>query len=220
VDFRPTTTGRKAATLLVTDNHGQRVTAALTGEGVTGVGCRMQVVYCNYAHLYSGTFIWTSTLAAPGSQDGEHVQVDVANGVATCNGSASSSEQGNTRTGAITGSGLIAIEFERDDAYRPVYRITVACPTPAWPAGENGEPATPSRPAELGHNEQKSYDQPASGPPGMTLRGSYSNPAPETDALNGVTGTVSVSWELCESAKYRVVVRPGTPPDSTGRTCS
>ena len=189
---------------------------------ITGVqasaGCRMEVVLCNYAHLYSGTFGWTIGLSASGSQEREQVEVNVVSGRAACQGTASSSENGVTRTGRISGPGLIAVEFERD-ANRPVYRIIVACPTPDWPAGPNAEPATPSRPAELGHGEQESYKQPAT-VPGMTLTGSYSNPAPETDALNGVTGTVTVSWHLCDPAKYRPFVRPGPRPDSTGRKCT
>ncbi len=141
------------------------------------------------------------------------VQVDVAGGAATCNGSVKDTEQGQSRVGTITGPGLIAIEFDTDFAGKPVYRITVACPTPAWPPGPNGEPATPSEPAELGHEEQNSYDNPAPGGVGMTLKGSYSQPS--SDPLNGITGQTLVGWEFCVTARYQPVLDSAGNP--TGR---
>ncbi len=195
MDFRPSSVGVKTATLIVANRRGERATVPLRGEGVVA-GCEMKIVFCNYAHLYSGTFRWTSSLSAPGSQFSEHVQVDVVKGVATCNGSATESEQGQSRTGAITGPGLLAVEFERDDTNRRlVYRITAACPTPDWPATPDA-PATPSRRAEMGHNDQSTYEQPAKAIAQADLTGSSSYPAPETDNLNGVTGAVSISWSL------------------------
>jgi len=178
----------------------------------------MEVVHCNYAHLYGGKFSWTSDLSAPQSRHHEQVDVELVGGLATCSGAASDTENGRTRTGPIAGMGLFAIEFERDSASRPVYRITVACPSPDWPAGPNGEPATPSKPAELGHDEQQSYDQPAPAPPGMKLVGSYTTPAAETDALNGVSGSLTVTWTLCPSAKY-VVPPPTNAGQRLPRTC-
>jgi hypothetical protein len=212
VAFRPKSLGPKTANLFVTDTRGNRATLQLKGEGVEPV-CTNEWVFCNYAHLYSGTFGWTSGLAGPGSQYNEHVQVDIVNGVAMCNGAATSTSQGTSRTGAIHGNGIAAIQFVNDSAGKLVYRITVACPTPAWPAGSNGEPATPSERAELGHNDQQSYDQPATAP-AMDLIGSRSNPAPETDQLNGVTGNVVVRWALCNPARYKVPAG-GTHPVCT-----
>ena len=200
VDFRPTSLGIKRATLVATDSRGNRSTAALRGEGVDAM-CEMKVVFCNYAHLYSGVFSWTSAVNGPNSQEHEAVTVDVIRGVATCNGGATSSGNGRTRSGTITGPGLIAVELETDSLRRPVYRITVACPTPSWPATPD-EPATPSEPAELGQNEQKSYDQPMA-PTTRILVGSYSHP--ENDPINGVTGTITVGWELCSPTRYRIV---------------
>jgi hypothetical protein len=68
---------------------------------------------------------------------------------------------------------------------------------PDWPASAD-EPATPSRPAELGDLPQQTYNQPASSV-GINLDGSTSYPAPENDALNGVTGAVQVNWSLKRS---------------------
>ncbi len=194
MDFKPSSMGVKTATLIVANRRGERATVPLRGEGVVA-GCEWKVVSCNYGHLYSGTFRWTSGLSAPGSQYSEHVQVDIVNGVATCNGSATQSEQGQSRTGAITGKGLLAVEFERDDKKRLVYRITAACPTPDWPATPDAA-GTPSQRAEMGHNDRSTYEQPATAIAQADLTGSSSYPAPETDNLNGVTGAVSISWSL------------------------
>jgi hypothetical protein len=194
MDFKPSSLGVKTATLVVANRRGERATATLRGEGV-GASCEMNVVFCNYAHLYTGTFRWTSNLSGPESQFSERVQVDVVKGVATCNGSATQSGQGQSLTGAITGPGLLAVEYERDEKKRLVYRITVACPTPDWPATPDAA-ATPSQRAEMGHNDRSTYEQPATAIAQADLTGSSSYPAPETDALNGVSGAVSISWSL------------------------
>ena len=209
INFHPKSLGPKQATAVITDRRGGRATVSLTGKGVSPI-CTNRVVFCNYAHLYSGTFGWNRTLNGPNSQYRENVQVTITNGVAVCNGSATSSGQGTSQTGAITGKGLIAVEWLEDPMYPWVYQITAACPTPDWPAGPNGEAATPSQPAELGHNDQSTYHQPDQLiKPGMTLeqaidalariQGTLSYPAPETDQLNGVSGAVVVTWNLVRS---------------------
>jgi hypothetical protein len=190
--FVPSSLGPKSATLVAT-GMGTPVTAQLKGEGI--FGCLMKVVPCNYAHLYSGIFGWTLSLNAPNSRYSENVQVNVIDGVATCNGAATDIDQGQSKTGAITGNGLIAVEFDPDTTGKKLeYTITAACPTPDWPATSDAA-AMPSRPAELGHNFQTSYRQPASAL-GINLVGSSSYPAPETDPINRVSGVVSVSWDL------------------------
>jgi len=202
--FVPSSLGPKSATLVAT-GLGTRGTAQLKGEGV--FSCLMKVVFCNYAQLYDGSFRWKTNLSAPKHSYTETVDVAVVNGVATCNGAATATDEGRTTTGKITGTGLIAVEFEntkdREDEDQPsrlapsrlVYRITVACPSPAWPPTEDNPRGTPSQPAELGHTEMKSYDQQATAI-GIDLIGSSSYPAPESDALNSVTGQVQVSWSL------------------------
>jgi hypothetical protein len=121
--FQPKSVGHKVATLVVVDTRGNRGTAQLTGEAVEPV-CTNEVVFCNYAHLYSGTFAWTSGVHGPFSQYDEHVQVGVASGVATCNGAATSVSQERRESRAINGTGLVAIQFVNHSAGHLVYRIT------------------------------------------------------------------------------------------------
>ena len=209
VEFTPKSLGAKVAKLIVSDGQGGTATASLTGTAVEPV-CTNRVVFCNYGHFYSGTFNWTSNLTGPGNSSSETVSVTVVDGVATCNGSATSNSPpmnnypGRSTKGTVTGTGLFAVEFVRDTVINPtnkannttrlVYRVTVACPSPSWPATVDG-PATPSRPAELGDFFQQSYNQPATAV-GMDLIGSISYPAPETDQVNGVVGAVKVDWSL------------------------
>ena len=187
VEFMPLSVGVKSVTLLVTDSRGGRATSALRGEGVA-FKCLMEVVSCNYAFLYSGTFTWSSTVASPVSKTTTSVTVNVRRGVATCDGSETIMDNGNSQTQSITGKGLIAVEFLRDSAKRLVYNITAACPLPA-------AVGTPSGPAELGHNDMQSYPTRATAV-GMDLIGANIYAAPETDPVNNVTGNVNVSWSL------------------------
>lgn len=151
--------------------------------------CQMKVVSCNYAHLYSGQFSWTSTLNGTASQSHEQVTVTVKNGVANCLGTVRTTDQGRTTSGTISGPGLFAVEFERDSSDKLVYRITAACPTPAG-AG------SPAQPAELGHNDRETYQQRATMIAQKELKGGSNYPAPETDEVNHVTGSVQVSWNI------------------------
>ena len=206
VQFQPHSLGVKQARLEVSDGHGGQGVAQLKGTGI-GPLCLHRVVPCNYALHWSGTFGWTSTLNSEGSQYRETVQVNVINGSASCTGSATQSGNGRSLTGPIVGTGLFAVEFLHDPVYPWVYLITAACPSPHWPATD-GYPATPSQPAELGHNEYTSEKQPAASrrmDPQQLLRelprlqGSITYPSPDTDPLNGVTGSVTVSWNLTRS---------------------
>lgn len=212
VEFRPRGVGARFARLEVTDRFGTRGRADLKGKGVGGTVCLYRVVECNYAHLWSGMFSWSSVSNAPGEQDTETVDVTVVNGVATCNGGATSSSQGTTRTGRIQGTGLFAVEFMpalETPAVLGVtlwaYRITVACPSPHWPATAN-EPETTSNPAEMGHGEVSSDKQSAHNS-AMTLDSLISilptlqgqNSFPNADPVNSVTGNLTVKWNLKRS---------------------
>jgi hypothetical protein len=169
--------------------------AVLTGEGIPG--CVMKVVSCNYGPLYSGLFSWSRNLISSGSEHKESVQVKITDGVAKCLGTATDTENGRSITGIIDGPGLFAVEFEPDSHFPLVYRITAACPTPAYPAiPEDGVEATKSQPAELGHNDQNSEKQPAKEIAQASVEGTIQYKAPETDPVNGVTGTVAISWSL------------------------
>src|ERR1041385_5412411 len=86
--------------------------------------CKMTVVSCNYAYLYSGQFSWENTLNGPASQFHEQVTVGVNNGVANCVGTVRETDNGQTRSGTVSGPGLFAVEFELDSANKLVYRIT------------------------------------------------------------------------------------------------
>jgi len=149
----------------------------------------MSVVPCNYAGLYTGTFSWTSVLDAGSTHYVESVTVTVTNGRAVCNGSVVETGNGQTPNRTVAGAGLFAVEFSGWS--NNSYLITAACPTPA-------DAGTPSRPAELGHFEMKSDWQPAKGL-GVDLVGKNSYPSPDSDPLNGVTGTVTIGWTLKHS---------------------
>ena len=151
--------------------------------------CQMKVVSCNYAHLYSGEFSWTNTLNGPSSQFHEQVTVSVKNGVADCLGTVRETSNGQTTSGKVSGPGLFAVEFERDSADKLVYRITAACPTAAGMG-------SPVQRAELGHHDQETYQQRATAIAQKVLQGGSNYPAPETDEVNHVTGTVQVAWNI------------------------
>jgi len=137
--------------------------------------CQMKVVSCNYAHLYSGEFSWTNTLNGTDSQLHEQVTVSVKNGVADCLGTVRTTSKGQSTSEKISGPGLFAVEFELDSADKLVYRITAACPT--------------------GH-DRETYQQRATAIAQKVLQGGSSYPAPETDEVNHVTGTVKVTWNI------------------------
>ena len=160
---------------------------ALTG----GTGeCTPFVVACNYVNNYIGTFNWTIVLQSSIDRYEETVSVGIgADSVVSCAGEAKDTYYGQTKTGQIIGPGLLAVEFTKDANGKLVYEITAACPTPAYP----GEVV---QPAELGVTiGLESYEQPATSKR-MNLQGGSTYPAPETDPLNGVSGTVSVTWNF------------------------
>jgi hypothetical protein len=155
------------------------------------LSCEPKVVPCNYAHHYNGQFGWQITLqaAGTGSSYREVVTIGISNRVVTCDGTATDIDHGQAKIGRIVGPGLLAVEFKTDSTGRLRYNITAACPSPAFP-GETVQPA------ELGHNEQQSDDQPATAIGMNVLKGGAQYPNPDSDPLNHVTGTVTVSWDL------------------------
>ena len=165
------------------------VIAALPSHSRQEPTCQMKVVSCNYAYLYSGQFSWSNTIKSSVSQFHEQVTVSVKNGVADCLGTVTETDNGQTTTGKVSGPGLFAVEFERRSADTTVYRITAACPT----AKGMGKPV---QRAELGHHDQETYKQHATAIGQKVLQGQSTYPAPETDTVNGVTGTVQVTWNI------------------------
>jgi len=190
--------------LVVKDFRGGRATAALKGNGVRAL-CENKVVSCNYAHLYSGVFSWNDGLQGAGSSTSIVMQADIDGLNVACNGTETIRDEGGSHVLVSKGSGLVAVEFKVDDENRKVYNITVACPSP-------GNSDKPSQRAELGHFDQQTYEQlkTKAGPPivpkgentlidftpGVDLIGTTSYPNPGVDQLNGVTGTVVVTWKL------------------------
>jgi len=162
---------------------------SVSSADVQTPACQMKVVSCNYAYLYSGTFSWSITLNGPASQFREQVSVGVNNGVADCLGTVQETSNGQTQNGTVSGPGLFAVEFERDSTNQLVYRITAACPTVAGMG-------SPVQPAELGHHDMTTYEQRAVTIAQKVMQGTSNYPAPETDPVNNVTGTVQVTWNI------------------------
>ena len=201
VEFKPRSFGPKQAKLVIRNIRGGTATAVLKGNGVRAI-CEPLVVFCNYAFLYDGTFSWSYTIVSPQSKTVMDVTVSIVAGRGVCNGSETITENGSSQTGGITGQALVAVEFEigslTPDSMKqkdePVYRVTAACPTPEFRRTADSD-GSRSHPAELGHNDQTSYN--VKGVPiGSPLIGKLTYPAPETDQSNGVSGNVTVGWTL------------------------
>ena len=215
VQFRPKSFGPKQAKLVIKTIRGATATAVLKGNGVRAI-CEPLVVSCNYAFLYDGTFSWSYAIVSPISKTVVDVTVSIVSGRGVCNGSETITDNGNSTTGAITGRALVAVEFESGsltpDSIKqqsvPIYRVTVACPTPEFPRTADSD-GSRSQPAELGHNDQSSYN--VKGVPiGSPLIGQLTYPAPETDQSNGVTGNVTVRWTLMPTTNAQPsIIRPG-----------
>lgn len=206
VSFRPKSFGPKQAKLVIKNTRGETATAVLKGKGVRAI-CENLVVFCNYAFLYDGVFSWSHVITSPTSKTTEEVTVTILHGRGTCNGSETIAENGRSQTGGITGTGLVAVEFvteplnDKTTKDEPVYRITVACPTPGFNRTEDSE-GSPSQPAELGHNDESTLN--IKGVPiGSDLIGRLTYPAPETDAANGVGGNVTIAWKLTYSTNAK-----------------
>jgi hypothetical protein len=180
--------------------------ASLKGTGIRAI-CENRVVFCNYAFLYDGVFSWSNVIVSAQSKTTEDVTVSIVAGRGSCKGAETITDNGASQTGGISGTALVAVEFvteplnDSSEKDEPVYRITVACPTPLWPSTADAA-GTPSQPAELGHNDQTTYN--IKGVPiGSTLIGKLTYPAPETDSLNGVSGNVTVAWKLTATTKAK-----------------
>ena len=139
VDFRPTAVGVKTATLVATDAHGQKATAALRGEGVVPA-CKFELVACNWTSSYMGTITIHSVDSTINSDTNARsettLDVMIDQGKVTCKGTWKKYEQviiDNKATdeesfvGSITGPGLAAIEFLPDSKGKMSYRLTYAC---------------------------------------------------------------------------------------------
>jgi hypothetical protein len=194
---------------------GGSATTPLQGNGVPG--CRPVIVHCNYGALYNGTVSWSSTLNYIASSANQtrrsdrsvSVTATIANGTAICAGtvtenrsaSGDETERGWLRA-TIGGPGLFAVEFDKDAQGKLYYLVTIACPSESGTDStenlktgqKDGNAITVTLP-ELDGREMQSDKQPATRP-GMNLNGSITFRHPDEDPLNGVNGTVTVSWAL------------------------
>ncbi len=214
VVFRPKSVGPKSAVLELADQFGNRVTAALGGEGVKA-GCQPVLVHCNYANLYSGTIAYRSvdsTLTDDFRSRTEVViDITVIGGKAQCRGSVTELEVRGYKgvpesemkgRGDILGPGLVAIEFDFREG-QPVYIITFACPGPdlvresrSIAAGEVTTERFPADPVEWGGGELVADPQPSSRDPDEmpVLRGSFRHDRWDPENLAG--GYTRTSWDL------------------------
>lgn len=212
VTFKPRTEGRKTAMLVVTDQLGNRVAAQLTGEAVAAL-CTNRLVFCNYAHHYSGTISLTSvdTVLTEDHQARSEVAIEIAVtlGQVQCTGYRREFERSGYKgemdteikgEGSISGPGLLAIEFD----YRgrqPVYLLTFACPAPAMrrtnialKAGTATEQRFPAEPADWGGSEMVADPQPSREPMMSPLQGSFRHD--RLDPENSTGGYTRTSWNL------------------------
>jgi hypothetical protein len=177
--------------------------------------CRADnLVPWNCAALYSGSFEWKSVVSGGSASQQINIKEDVAvgitAGVATCVGTRTGyrkSATGETQLiFTITGPGLVAVEYgtNTSDAPKgPYYRVTVACPSLG---GEEihtdfitGQKTVLKRtsvpPRGFDGEEVSSYKQSGSQKDAV-LQGSTVDEHPEADAANGLSGTITATWNL------------------------
>lgn len=138
--------------------------------------CKAYLVPCNLGSSYSGTFRWVSVVQSPAGKTAEDVTAKVTRGKVRC-------------LGSVEGEGLLTVETgigTDDDPQQPWYRIAVACPG----AG--------SEPARMNGSEWSTYKQPRKGGIAV-LEGSLEEDHPDVDPVNGVTGTIKLTWSLSQA---------------------
>ncbi len=174
------------------------VLAALFLLAPVGAGNAQVGRYYNY----SGTISWKNRLDVSTSTVtgflADSVVVTVVRDKATCSGTwintskLIGSPSPQVETGTISGPGVLKIVVQPDHVTpgAGTFQIMVACPTPATATA-------PSAPADfavnqvvIGGHELPSVRDLA------VLTGSNTIPHPDTDSVNGTTGTFTVTWHL------------------------
>jgi hypothetical protein len=181
---------------------------------------------CAEADFYSGSFEWSENITADiGSSDNRSqsnrtmsITMVVTAGRVECRGgmteqsqrwSSGMKVQDRQELGNIDGAGLIRIEFGRGGVHSvgsedveladdvPSYNIAVVCPSPTSTVTGDGERTiTPGQPAGWGSSwEIQTYDC-AGDFSQRSLSGSSTWNHPEADPVNGITGSVTVKWNL------------------------
>ncbi|HEX5044118.1 MAG TPA: hypothetical protein VFV75_14515 [Candidatus Polarisedimenticolaceae bacterium] len=132
--------------------------------------CRAYLVPCNLGASFSGTLHYVATVEWADGKKVDDVTARIGSGKAAC----------RTPEGPIAGEGQVVVERgvgTDTDPAQPWYRIAVTCP---------------------GKDEIDTYKQPLQG--GLQrLEGSVQGEHPETDPVNGVSGTVRLTWSLTRS---------------------
>ena len=212
-EFRPTSLGVKFATLVVTDHHGHRSTAALQGEGVTAQ-CRAVHVPCNWDISYSGT-IKISQVDSVINEDRRVryetvVDVSIILGKVQCSGQRNEIEQTVYKQVpenemkavlSITGPGMAAIEFQPGEDGKMTYVLTYACPTPegkresrSLRGGSVEVEKVESTPADWRGSQQVGVPQPATEQGMAKLEGTWSDGTWDPDNKAGTF--IKATWNL------------------------
>lgn len=188
------------------------------------------------ATQYSGSVTYRHQITGPGSVNTEQASVTILEGKAQCGGGYSGVEGAETTTLPIAGPGLFEIFFQgwegvladaeppdagirdytsrelrqyRDSLRRTIkpghmaYSFWVACPNVLSVAAPE---------ADYRHSFD-SYKQDFDAGGGNLpdeLKGSWSVPAPETDAPNNVGGVLEMSWDLCRCMPMHIMDLDGT----------
>ena len=213
VDFRPTALGIKAATLVVTDAHGQKATAALRGEAIVPV-CKPVLVPCNWAIGYTG-FIHIHQVDSVSNSDRKAkyetlVDINIDRGNVTCLGTRREFEQSLvddkpvdelTFDGKINGTGMAAIEFQPDASNKMTYVLTYACATPAGNRvskslrfGTSETDKVLPEPADWSNSRMIGEPQPAIAAGMAPLIGKHTSTS--WDPANKEGGYIKADWEL------------------------
>lgn len=213
-----------SAVLMLTTAVGHAQTADSLGRLVLQA-CSGRAT-CAEADFYSGTFEWKESLTSSMGSGGDRsyssrtldIVMTVAAGRVGCRGAVTErSERWSSGTqmedrhalGSIAGPGLIRIEFSEggmhsvggdeveldDDA--PSYNITVVCASPTMTVTGGGERViTPSEPARWGSSyEVQTYDWLGDfAQRGLSGTATWNHP--DSDPINGVSGSVTVIWNL------------------------
>ena len=167
--------------------------------------------------LFVGKIEWTDYVTGPNGSSKETVVAVVDTGswryngelnlrhVVSCHVVFVEVDQGQSKTTVADGPGLLEIFFQKADEYS----FTAACPNAIY---------TPPRQAEWSHAQESSTQRWQPKVSGQAfpevLTGGWSVPHPASDALNGVGGTLTLTWSLCsvDSPKCVIPSAPKSPP--------
>jgi hypothetical protein len=131
---------------------------------------------------YSGQIAFQHTIIGTHGRNSYSADVLVVGERAFCSGNAVDVSEGGTQTTSLNGPGLFELRWNDGTTYS----FEFACPNPSQ-----------NQPKAAWSEAISSYQQ--QGKTGDPLKGSWSEPAPETDEVNAVTGTIRMSWKLAKS---------------------